>query len=115
MDHRRIEDSFPDALKPIMRQLGSDLAAARTARRITQLDMSERLNISRMTLFRVEKGDPRVSFGTYAMAAYILGLEHRLLLIFAQEADPEFQKQARLNQPKRVRDLPESGFGDMDF
>ncbi|MBW3243290.1 helix-turn-helix domain-containing protein [Epibacterium sp. DP7N7-1] len=115
MENRRIGDAFPDELKPIMRQLGSDLTAARKARRITQADMAERLNVGRWTLGRLEKGDPRVSFGTYAMAAYVLGMEQRLLSIFAQEADPEFQKQARLNQPKRVRNLPEKGFGDMDF
>mgnify|MGYP003641186249 CR=1 FL=1 len=110
-----INETFPDALKPIMRQMGSDLSASRKSRRITQKDMAERLNISRVTLGRLEQGDPRVSFGTYAMAAYVLGMEQRLLSIFAQEADPEFQKQARLNQPKRVRNLPEKSFGDMDF
>ena len=115
MEKRRINDTFPDELRPIMHQLGSDLAAARKVRRMTQEDMADRLNVSRVTLGRLEKGDPRVSFGTYALAAYVMGMEKRLLSIFAQEGDYEFQKQARLNLPKRVRNLPESDFGDMDF
>jgi transcriptional regulator with XRE-family HTH domain len=115
MEKRLINETFPDELRPILRQMGSDLAASRKARKLTQDDMAGRLNVSRVTLGRLEKGDPRVSFGTYALAAYVMGMEKRLLSIFAQEADHEFQKQARLNQPKRVRNLPESEFGDMDF
>jgi transcriptional regulator with XRE-family HTH domain len=115
MDPRRINDTFPDALRPIMRQVGSDLAAARKARRLTQDELAGRLNVSRVTLGRLEKGDPRVSFGTYALAAWVMGLEGRLLSIFAQEEDPEFQKEARLGLPKRVRKPSGSAFGDMDF
>lgn len=115
MDNRRINNTFPDALKPILRQVGSDIAAARKVRKITQGDMAERLNVARGTVSRLEKGDPRVSFGTYAMAAWIMGLEKRLLCIFDQEEDPEFQRAARLGLGQRIRPPAMKDMGGLDF
>ncbi|ETX13632.1 XRE family transcriptional regulator [Roseivivax halodurans JCM 10272] len=116
MEPRRITNTFPDALRPIMHELGSDIAAARKVRKLTQQDMADRLNVGRTTVVRLEKGDPRVSFGTYAMAAWVMGLEQGLLSVFAQERDAGFQKAARHGLPKRVRHpSPESELGDLDF
>jgi len=40
--------------------------------------MAERATISRMTLHKVELGDPTVSLGAYATVLFILGLTERL-------------------------------------
>jgi hypothetical protein len=40
--------------------------------------VSERAFISRPTLTRVERGDPRVSIGIYATVLFVLGLADRL-------------------------------------
>jgi hypothetical protein len=40
--------------------------------------MAERASISRMTLNKVEKGDPGVSLGIYATVLFVLGLSDRL-------------------------------------
>ncbi len=40
--------------------------------------MAERASISRMTLSRVEKGEPGVSIGTYATVLFVLGMVKRL-------------------------------------
>jgi hypothetical protein len=40
--------------------------------------MAERATISRMTLHKVELGDPSVSLGAYATVLFILGLADRL-------------------------------------
>lgn len=47
--------------------------------------MAERASISRMTLNKVEKGEPGVSLGTYATVLFILGMADRL----ADLADPK--------------------------
>ncbi|MGQ0833491.1 MAG: XRE family transcriptional regulator [Gammaproteobacteria bacterium] len=46
--------------------------------------MAERASISRMTLNKVEKGEPGVSMGTYATVLFVLGMAERL----ADLADP---------------------------
>jgi hypothetical protein len=51
----------------------------------------------------MEKGDPTVSFGAYAMAARLMDLSDNLLEMFAQERDPVFQREARFALPQRIR------------
>jgi hypothetical protein len=46
--------------------------------------MAERASISRVTLSRVEKGEPGVAMGTYATVLFSLGMVDRL----ADVADP---------------------------
>ena len=55
------------------KKFGSDLALARRKRRLTTAMMSERLGVAKSTYVRVEKGDPTVSMGVYAMALFVLG------------------------------------------
>lgn len=54
-------------------KLGADLKRARLRRRISTLLMAERDSISRTTLARLQKGDPRVAMGHYAMVMGLLG------------------------------------------
>jgi transcriptional regulator with XRE-family HTH domain len=61
-----------------LRKLGADIRDARRRRRIPTATMAERATISRMTLHKVELGDPTVSLGAYATVLFILGLTERL-------------------------------------
>src|ERR1700726_2572454 len=61
-----------------LRRLGEDIRDARRRRRISTATMAERATISRMTLHKVELGDPSVSLGAYATILFILGLTDRL-------------------------------------
>jgi len=65
-------------------KLGHDLKDARRRRRIPSAVAAERSSISRMTLLKVEKGDPGVAMGIYATVLFVLGLSERL----AELADP---------------------------
>jgi transcriptional regulator with XRE-family HTH domain len=67
-----------------LRKLGHDIRDARRRRRIPVAILAERASISRMTLSKVEKGDPGVSAGTYATVLFTLGMADRL----ADVADP---------------------------
>lgn len=86
-----------------LRKLGGDIRDARRRRRITAAILAERASTSRVTLGRVERGDPGVSIGIYAMVLFALGLEERL----ADVADPRHDavglqlEEERL--PQRVR------------
>ncbi len=65
--------------------------------------MSERLAVAKSTYLRVEKGDPTVSMGTYAMALFVLGVGEA----FAKIVDPRNDEQGLLldqeRLPKRIR------------
>ena len=67
--------------------------------------MAERALISRMTLNKVEKGDPGVSLGIYATVLFVLGMTDRL----AELADPRHDavglslEAERLPQRIRIR------------
>ena len=67
-----------------LRKLGHDIRDARRRRRIPVAILAQRASISRMTLSRIEKGDPRASVGAYATVLFALGMAERL----ADVADP---------------------------
>ena len=67
-------DVLPGTIKRSLTQLGADLATARRKRGLTVTAVAERMGVSKGTYLRVEKGDPTVSLGAYAMALFVLGL-----------------------------------------
>ena len=74
----------PIPVRRVLRKLGHDIRDARRRRRIPVAIMAERASISRMTLNKVEKGEPGVAMGTYATVLFVLGMVDRL----ADLADP---------------------------
>jgi len=67
-----------------LRKLGHDLRDARRRRRIPTEIAAARASISRTTLVKIEKGEPGVAMGSYAIVLFVLGLTDRL----ADLADP---------------------------
>ena len=74
MKASRAIPALPVPVKRVLAKLGADLSIARRRRRITIELMAERAFVSRNTITRVEKGDPRVSMGIYATVLFVLGL-----------------------------------------
>ena len=62
-------------------KIGSDIRDARKRRRLQMQTVADRAAISRVTLSKIEKGDPGVSFGSYAAVLQGLGLLDRLTTI----------------------------------
>jgi hypothetical protein len=69
---------LPLPVKRALNKLGSEIRSARLRRRIPMAIMAERAFITRVTLQKVERGDPAVSLGIYAIVLFILGLINRL-------------------------------------
>jgi hypothetical protein len=84
MKNARSSSRIPIPVNRALRKLGHDIRDARRRRRIPVAIMAQRASISRMTLNKVEKGDPGVSAGTYATVLFSLGMIDRL----ADVADP---------------------------
>jgi DNA-binding XRE family transcriptional regulator len=71
-------DSLPPQVRRSLAKLGTDLAVARRKRNLTVAMMAERLGVAKSTYLKVEKGDPTVSLGVYAMALFVLGFAEAL-------------------------------------
>lgn len=68
---------FPSVEKQLT-ALGNRLRDARLRREISSISFCERINVSRDTLNRMEKGDPSIAIGTYMRALRTLGLDKDL-------------------------------------
>ena len=94
---------MPLRLRRSLTKFGSDIAMARKKRGLTAAMMAERLGVSKSTYGRVEKGDPSVSIGIFAMALFVLGFQNAL----GDMLDPSSDDQGLLldaeRLPKRVR------------
>lgn len=86
-----------------LRKLGQDIRDARRRRRIPVAVMAERASISRMTLSKVEKGDPGVSLGTYATVLFALGMADRLADIADPRHDVVGRQLEEEHLPQRIR------------
>ena len=67
--------------KNILSEMGENLRLARLRRKISAQQVAERANISRSTLWMIEKGSPAVAMGAYMQVLFVLGLENDLLKI----------------------------------
>ena len=76
---------------------------ARLRRRISTTIMAERASISRMTLNKVEKGDPGVSLGIYATVLFVLGLSDRLGNLADVRSDTVGLELEEEHLPQRIR------------
>jgi transcriptional regulator with XRE-family HTH domain len=65
--------------KRILKTLGENIRYARLRRKLSATQVSERSNISRKTLYEIERGSESVSIGNYLQVLLILGLENDLL------------------------------------
>lgn len=58
----------------LLEQLGENIKLACKRRGYTQVLISERTGLSRLTIRKIEKGDPSVSIGHYLAVLSVLGL-----------------------------------------
>lgn len=98
-----VVDTLPPKVKRALAKLGADIALARKKRSLTTLMMAERLGIAKSTYLKIEKGEPTVAMGAYAMTFFVLGFDQA----FGEIADPRHDDQGLLldaeRLPKRVR------------
>ncbi|MHB8564703.1 MAG: helix-turn-helix domain-containing protein [Acidiferrobacteraceae bacterium] len=96
-------DVLPPTVKRSLTKLGADLATARRKRGLTAAAVAERMGVGKNTYLRVEKGDPTVMLGIYAMALFALGLGDK----FRDLVDPSHDDTGLMldeeRLPKRVR------------
>lgn len=98
-----VHDVLPPRVRRSLTKFGADISLARRKRHLTTAMMAERLGVAKSTYLRVEKGDPTVSMGVYAMALFVLGFGDALGgLVDASNDEQGLLLDAR-RVPKRVR------------
>jgi transcriptional regulator with XRE-family HTH domain len=96
-------DVMPPKVRRSLVKLGADLALGRRKRSLTAAMMAERLGVSRSTYARLEKGDPTVALGVYAMALFVLGFGDALGDVVDPSRDGQGLLLDRERVPRRVR------------
>jgi transcriptional regulator with XRE-family HTH domain len=76
-----------DADKARLAALGAQLRDARKRQRITAVAVAEAAGLSRVTLHRIEHGEPSVAVGAWVAVAAALGLELGLVGVPTPAAD----------------------------
>lgn len=75
---------FPQHRK-ILNQLGENIKLARKRRKLTTVQVAERANINRTTLYYIEQGKPSVSMGAYFNVLRVLKLHKDFLKLAADD------------------------------
>jgi transcriptional regulator with XRE-family HTH domain len=98
-----VYDVLPLQLCRSLSKFGHDLGIARRKRHLTIVMMAERTGLSKTTYLRIEKGDPSVAMGAYAMVLFVLGFGEA----FGELTDVRRDEQGLIldeeRLPKRVR------------
>jgi hypothetical protein len=103
-DKKRVSlGTLPLPVRRALLKLGKDIRQARIYRRIPTEVMAGRALINRMTLYKIERGDPTVSVGAYATVLFVLGMIDR----FAEIADSNYDEVGKSlyeeRLPQRIR------------
>lgn len=94
---------LPLPVRRALRKLGNDLRDARRRRRIPVAVAAERASISRMTLSKIEKGDPGVAMGSYSTVLFVMGMADRIGDIADAKNDSVGLQLEEERLPQRIR------------
>ena len=90
-------------VEQVLKKLGGDIRDARKRRGITVQLMAERMGVTRVTVAKIERGEPNTSMSNYAMALYILGKADELEMLMDRTRDSLGLDLMDEKLPKRVR------------
>ena len=85
--------------------LGARIRTARKRQRVTAVTAAEAAGISRVTLHRIERGEPTVAMGAWIAVATALGLNFDLLAAKAAIGTPKLPKKIRLRDFQQLKKL----------
>jgi transcriptional regulator with XRE-family HTH domain len=98
---------LPSVLR-MLSTMGSNIKLARLRRKLSAQQIAERANISRATLWQIEKGAPSVAMGIYCQVLFVLDLEKDLLKIAADDvAGKKLMEDGLLKKRAPKRKMPD--------
>ncbi len=103
----KVIDQIPAQDLPALARLGAQITARRKILKVRAQVCAEVARISRVTLHRIEKGEPTVSMGAYLQVCEALGLHLALLPLGGQEGDPRDHLRDSEVPHIRIKDYPQ--------
>ncbi len=94
---------LPIQSQEALAQIGQNIKEARLKRRISTVLMAQKTGVTRVTIGKIEKGNPNVSIGAYALVIFMLGLTDKLKTLLDPFQDKEGINLERQRYPKRIR------------
>ena len=86
-----------------LKTMGEQIKLERLRRELSATLVSERADISRSTLWKIEKGDPSISIGAYVMVLHALGgLDKDILYIAKDDETGRLFQDLKLKTKKRI-------------
>jgi transcriptional regulator with XRE-family HTH domain len=82
--NKRKQTVFPK-YDTVLEQMGENIKLARKRRKLTTIQVSERADIARSTLYLIETGNPSVAMGAYFNVLRVLGLQNDVLKLAADD------------------------------
>lgn len=86
-----------------LKTMGEQIKLARLRRELSATLVCERADISRSTLWKIEKGNPSISIGAYVMVLHALGgLDKDILYIAKDDETGRLFQDLKLKAKKRI-------------
>lgn len=86
MGRQTLGKMMPRVLAENMQIMGEQIMLARKRRHLSMQDVAERASVTRLTISKVEHGDPTVAIGIYARVLYALNMENDIRLLAGNDA-----------------------------
>lgn len=104
-----ISPQLADLTQAQLKRLGQQIRVQRKALRVSATAAAESAGMSRVTLHRIENGEPSVTMGAYINAIGVLGLELAVLdpLKQPEVAPPADERQGWIPARVRLSDYPQ--------
>ncbi len=101
-----ISPPLPDSAQATLEQVGAAIRDRRKALRISATAAAEAAKVSRVTLHRIEKGEPSVTIGAYLAACAALGLQARVAPREQLQGQPGEGRTGWIPARVRIADYP---------
>lgn len=95
-------ETWPTLVQERLGIWGRCIRTQRLRQRITVVDLSARLGVSKTTLLRLERGDPGAGAGAYLTALFALGIADRAVPVLPAELwQGDFGQRVKLSQQEK--------------
>lgn len=104
---------LPSEVGIALKEIGQAIRIARLRRRQSAADVAARVGVSLPTFRKLEHGDPTVSLGAFATAAWLLGLLPGVQDAVRPESDVQAAAMEAARAPRRGRRPREVSLDDL--
>lgn len=95
-------------LEKLLHQLGSQIHQRRKDLKVSAIATSESAGVSRMTLNRIERGEPSVTLGAYLNVISVLGLSLTLIEnVLIKSSSSRKSNESKIPKKIRIADYPQ--------